>query len=475
MDVSFDLERFRWVEEGRLEVVGRWSGLRGRRGRPVLNVGGRRVAGQVAAEDPWRAIFLYDGDPGAMDGAELELGRIVVDLPRPRRLRRRATTEGPAADSGELAAALAKLDALREDLAAAQAEAAAAREDAATARAELASVPTAKGDASGADEIATLRAELEAARADADALREHATDESELAGLRLAHGSLRASHEQLEDEVEALRRVREERDRLAGELEQLRAAGADEERAKADLGEVIRQLQDRASESDSAREHLMGELTAAREEMAALRSTLDAREAELAEARSDAERRVEAERATTTEVHSRLANAREDAQRTVAAEAEETERLRTELDVAREDAERLLAAERAEVARLREELIGRDGVQDEATRRMVERIERELDRERATARELQRELDDLRSETARRRREESNGVATLEDRAVRTPEGTARRSQAARAGSARRVPQVAPNPVSLWAVRVVAALIVAALGVVLVVLLSAIT
>ena len=269
--------------------------------------------------------------------------------------------------------------------------------------------------------------------------------------------------------------MREERDRLAGELEQLRAAGADEERVKADLGDVIRQLQDRASESDSAREHLMGELTVAREEMATLRASLAAREAELADARSDAERRVEAERATTTEVHSRLATAREQAQRTVAAEAEETERLRVELDVAREDAERLLAAERAEVARLREELIGRDGAQDESTRRMVERIERELDRERATARELQRELDDLRSESARRRREESNGVATLEDRGVRTPEGTARRSQAARAASARRVPQAAPNPVSLWAVRVVAALIVAALGVVLVILLSAIT
>jgi chromosome segregation ATPase len=456
MDVSFDLERFRWVEEGRLEVVGRWTGLRSRRGRPVLHVGGRRVSGQVLSEDPWRAVFAYEGEA---DGAELEVGRIVVDLPRPRRLRRRATTEGPAADAGELAGALAKVDALREDLAAAQAEAAAAREDADAARAELAAVPTERGDVPDAAELERVRSE----------------HDSELAGLRLAHGSLRASHEQLEDEVEELRGVREERDRLAGELEQLRATGADEERAKADLGDVIRQLQDRASESDSAREHLMGELTTAREEIATLRASLDERETELAEARADAAERVDAERAATTEVHSRLATAREQAERTVAVEAEETERLRHELDIAREDAERLLAGERAEVARLREELISRDGEEDEATRRMVERIGRDLDRERAAARELRRELDDLRSETARQRREGGNGTATLEDRGVRPPERTQRRADAARAASARRVPQVPPNPISLWAVRVVAALTVAALGIALVVLLSALT
>lgn len=455
MDVSFDLERFRWVEEGRLEVVGRWTGLRARRGRPVLTVGGRRVSGQVLSDDPWRAVFAYEGEA---DGAELEIGRIVVDLPRPRRLRRRSTSEIAAADAGELAAALAKIDALREDLAAAQAEAAQAREEAASARTELAAVPTARGESAPAEELDRLRA-----------------DAAELAGLRLAHGSMRASHEQLEDELEELRGVREERDRLAGELEQLRASGADEERAKADLGDVIRQLQDRASESDSAREHLMGELTAARDEIAALRGTLAERDAELAEARADAAKRIEAERAATTEVHSRLATAREDAERSVAAEAEETERLRLELEVARDNAERLLAAERSEVARLREELISRDGEEDESTRRMVERLGRDLDRERAGARELRRELDDLRSETARQRREGGNGTATLEDRGVRPPERTQRRFQGARAASSRRVPQVPPSPVSLWAVRVVAALFVAALGIALVVLLSAIT
>jgi hypothetical protein len=166
----------------------------------------------------------------------------------------------------------------------------------------------------------------------------------------------------------------------------------------------------------------------------------------------------------------------------MAAEAQETERLRVELDTAREDAERLLAGERAEVARLREELISRDGQEDDATRRMLERVGRDLDRERSSARELRRELDELRSDTARHRRAESaalaNGTATLDeplDRAVRTPVGTQRRVEAARAASARRVPQVPPSPASLWAVRIGAALLVAVLGVALVLMLSALT
>ena len=47
-EVAFELERFGWSEPGRLEVVGRWSGLEGRRlGRPVL----RLEAGPAKAAD----------------------------------------------------------------------------------------------------------------------------------------------------------------------------------------------------------------------------------------------------------------------------------------------------------------------------------------------------------------------------------------------------------------------------------------
>jgi cobalamin biosynthesis Mg chelatase CobN len=192
-------------------------------------------------------------------------------------------------------------------------------------------------------------------------------------------------------------------------------------------------------------------------------------------------------------VHSRLASAREETQRTIAAEAEETERLRLELVETRDDTERELAAERAEVARLREELIGRTqeaegGEAADATRRMIERVSRDLDRERAKSRLLQRELEALRAHAADARRTSSaaaaNGTATAEEsaedparpvRAIATPAGTRRRVDAARPAAAARVPKSRPSPVSMWAVRIVAALVVAALGVILVILVSLVT
>ena len=90
---------------------------------------------------------------------------------------------------------------------------------------------------------------------------------------------------------------------------------------------------------------------------------------------------------------------------------------------------------------------------------MVERVTRDLERERATSRNLRRELDALRSESAEHRRAVSsstaNGTLAMDDRrpataagrrAVRTPEGTQRRVDAARAAASQRVPKVPPSP-----------------------------
>ena len=96
------------------------------------------------------------------------------------------------------------------------------------------------------------------------------------------------------------------------------------------------------------------------------------------------------------------------------AEAEETERLRAELDRAREDSERLLGgrARRGRAAARGAALQrGRRGEPDEASRRMVERVTRDLERERATSRSLRRELDELRSESAEQRRAVSSSTA----------------------------------------------------------------
>jgi hypothetical protein len=92
--VTFEVERFEWTAPGRLEVVGRWFGLRGQRFlRPTLDV---EVGGQsrrllallehkpwVAAEGgEWVATFAWEGDPVDFTGAELAVGPdLAVELP----------------------------------------------------------------------------------------------------------------------------------------------------------------------------------------------------------------------------------------------------------------------------------------------------------------------------------------------------------------------------------------------------------
>ena len=109
---AFELERFEWAAADRLEIVGRWEGIGGRRlGRPLLFVdaGARRrrltalPGGQLPANgERWRAGFAWPDDPVDIEGAELEIGRrLVVDLPAPRRRPRQADDDGGL--RGELA------------------------------------------------------------------------------------------------------------------------------------------------------------------------------------------------------------------------------------------------------------------------------------------------------------------------------------------------------------------------------------
>jgi hypothetical protein len=114
--VTFEVERFEWVDGDRLEVTGRWYGLRGHRFvRPVLVVQAadgeqRRLLAVLehkpwAAEDgdEWIAAFPWEGEPLELTAAELAVApSLAVDLPAPRVPGQRGTA--PAGSEGPLPA-----------------------------------------------------------------------------------------------------------------------------------------------------------------------------------------------------------------------------------------------------------------------------------------------------------------------------------------------------------------------------------
>lgn len=94
--VTFEVERFEWTSDDRLEVVGRWFGLRGHRFlRPTLDVevrGARRRMLAVLEHKPWAAeegeewvaAFAWAGEPARLDDAELTVSPdLAVQLPLP--------------------------------------------------------------------------------------------------------------------------------------------------------------------------------------------------------------------------------------------------------------------------------------------------------------------------------------------------------------------------------------------------------
>ena len=141
--VTFEVERFEWSSDDRLEVVGRWFGLRGHRFlRPTLDVqvaGERRRMLAVLEHKPWAAeegeewvaAFAWTGERAKLEDAELTVSPdLAVQLPLPdvsvddsgaepvapaaeRRPARRPRT---AVLESELAVALAEVDRLTEEL-----------------------------------------------------------------------------------------------------------------------------------------------------------------------------------------------------------------------------------------------------------------------------------------------------------------------------------------------------------------------
>jgi hypothetical protein len=110
--VTFEVERFEWTSDNRLEVAGRWFGLRGRRFiRPTLDIevdGERRRMLALLEHKPWAAddgehwiaAFAWNGNPVAAAAAELAVGPdLAVELPAPE-TPAGARKPGPAAASG---------------------------------------------------------------------------------------------------------------------------------------------------------------------------------------------------------------------------------------------------------------------------------------------------------------------------------------------------------------------------------------
>jgi hypothetical protein len=120
--LAFEVDRFEWIDD-RLEVSGRWYGLRGHRFvRPALTVevdedgdDRRRLLADLehkpwAADDgtDWIAAFPWEGDPVEIARAELAVApTLAVDLPLPRLpgRRKRASTAPPRRASATPAAA----------------------------------------------------------------------------------------------------------------------------------------------------------------------------------------------------------------------------------------------------------------------------------------------------------------------------------------------------------------------------------
>src|SRR5919202_1109724 len=144
--VAFELERLDWPAPGRLEVAGRWYGVRGLRFvRPVLQVQAgsdlRRLLAlldhkpwQAQDDELWVAAFAWAGEPVELEVAELGVApSVAVDLlePPPR--------EEPAPNplAGEIGMARAEIDHLPAELKARRQALGAERERARELKAQL--------------------------------------------------------------------------------------------------------------------------------------------------------------------------------------------------------------------------------------------------------------------------------------------------------------------------------------------------
>jgi hypothetical protein len=263
--VTFEVERFEWASDDRLEVVGRWFGLRGQRFlRPTLDVevrGERRRMLALLEHKPWAAeegqewvaAFAWAGERARLDDAELTVSPdVAVQLPLPDGAEPAERTVAPAPGTERLPARRPRTAVLEEELSAALAELRAREEELARLRETHSQMTRELRDrAREAQERARqLETELERTR------------EQLAAGADEAERERRSAGEELERQ---LARTREE---LGGQLERMReerdAAAADRNRAQAEA-EAAREERDEAMTSLTAAEGERDSLVEARD------------------------------------------------------------------------------------------------------------------------------------------------------------------------------------------------------------------
>jgi hypothetical protein len=258
-EVTFEIDRFEWAGDGRLELAGRWFGLRGHRFlRPTLDVAvngeRRRMLADLehkpwAADDgaEWIAAFIWRGDPAPFEDAELTVSPdLAVQLPavggaaRAGPAKAAATVERRPAGrprtavlEGELASLLSESQKLRDQLSAEQTNVRGLDTQVRQARAELASA----------------QAEAEAARAEADEARAaalEAREEASTAQVRVERAQADAEAARAEAQAAA-----PEAGRLRAELEE---AQRDRDEALARLTATERDLAAATEARDRARD-----------------------------------------------------------------------------------------------------------------------------------------------------------------------------------------------------------------------------
>ena len=281
---GFELDRFQWSEDGRLEVEGRWFGVRGRRFvRPVLTVqvgGARRRLLAVLEHKPWMAVegtvwvaaFPWEGSHEDVGDAELEVGALTVDLPPPggpeqpskrhkvESTPRMSTAAAPAKPprvvtppepTGDpvLRAAGESRQQLERDLAAARAdlgrvrarheeELRAARTEARAATERLQALETKAGESSQRadvleDEARRLREELQKVRE---------SQGEQLTRMGASEAEARA----------ALARVRERAEEVGGEAQRLRSAAAEADRLQDERDGTVQALEELREKHEEA-------------------------------------------------------------------------------------------------------------------------------------------------------------------------------------------------------------------------------